>query len=70
MDYLIDCVCGHDLTRHGESGCRGNGASCPCASTRLEALDGAIEQARSSPWAPHTRSASPNGPDGLVAKNA
>ena len=56
MDYLIDCVCGHDLTRHDESGCRGNDSSkCSCARTKLDALDGAIEAARTNPWGDYVR---------------
>jgi hypothetical protein len=51
MDYLIECVCRHDLTRHDETGCRGNDSFCPCMRTKLEALDGAIEAARGSFWA-------------------
>lgn len=50
MDYLVDCQCAHDLTRHDENGCRGDGSPCGCTRTRLEALDAAIEQARKSPW--------------------
>jgi hypothetical protein len=55
MDYLIDCVCGHDLTRHTESGCRGNNSPCPCGRTKLDALDGAIEAARINPWGDYVR---------------
>jgi len=50
VDYLIDCVCGHDLTRHDGSGCSGNNSSCTCVKTKLDALDCAIEQARVNPW--------------------
>ena len=67
MDYLIDCVCGHDLTRHGQAGCSGNNSSCTCVRTRLDALDGAIDQARINPWGEYMRkpqaSASPAGED-------
>jgi hypothetical protein len=55
MDYLIDCLCGHDLTRHDESGCSGNDSSCRCARTKLGALDSAIEQARINPWGDYIR---------------
>jgi hypothetical protein len=55
MDYLIDCVCGHDLTRHDESGCLGNDLSCACVRTKLDALDSAIEQARINPWGDYIR---------------
>ena len=55
VDYLIDCVCGHDLTRHDESGCLGNDFSCPCVRTKLDALDSAIEQARTNPWGDYIR---------------
>ena len=59
MDYLVDCQCAHDLTRHDESGCHGNGLPCGCNRTKLEALDAAIEQARINPWSTYanTRSA-------------
>lgn len=50
MDYLIDCACGHDLTQHGELGCRGTTGRCGCTLSKHEALDGAIERARISPW--------------------
>ena len=50
MDYLVNCRCTHDLTRHDESGCDGNGEPCGCHRTKLEALDSAIEQARLNPW--------------------
>lgn len=50
MDYLIDCVCGHDLTRHDESGCRGHDSSCACGRTKLDALDSAVQEARINPW--------------------
>jgi hypothetical protein len=55
MDYLIDCVCGHDLTRHDESGCLGNHSSCTCVRTKLDALDSAIEAARINPWGDYVR---------------
>jgi hypothetical protein len=55
MDYLIDCLCGHDLTRHDESGCSGNGSSCTCVRTKLDALDSAIEAARINPWGDYIR---------------
>lgn len=55
MDYLIDCVCGHDLTRHDESGCLGNDSSCTCVRTRIDALDSAIDQARINPWGDYVR---------------
>jgi hypothetical protein len=55
MDYLIDCLCGHDLTRHDESGCSGNDSSCRCVRTKLGALDSAIEQARINPWGDYVR---------------
>jgi hypothetical protein len=50
MDYLVDCQCGHDLTRHDEAGCRGTGSPCTCVRNKLEALDSAIEKARINPW--------------------
>ncbi len=55
MDYLIDCTCTHDLTRHDSSGCRGSGEPCGCRRTKLEALDAAIEIARVNPWAHYLR---------------
>jgi hypothetical protein len=55
MDYLIDCLCGHDLTRHDESGCRGNDSRCTCLRTKLSALDSAIQQARINPWGDYIR---------------
>ena len=63
MDYLIDCVCGHDLTRHNESGCFGNDSSCKCVRTRLDALDSAIDQARINPWGDYVRKPPQPGPD-------
>lgn len=50
MDYLIDCPCGHDLTRHGPSGCTGRDSHCACTRSKLAALDGAIERARVNTW--------------------
>ena len=61
MDYLIDCLCGHDLTRHDESGCSGN-SSCTCVRTKLDALDSAIEQARINPWGDYVRQPPPESP--------
>jgi hypothetical protein len=55
MQYLIDCVCGHDLTRHDQLGCHGNDWHCACARTRSQALESAIEQARINPWARYLR---------------
>jgi len=51
MDYLVDCQCTHDLTRHDEHGCHGNDELCECKRTKHEALDAAIEGARANPWA-------------------
>jgi len=31
-------------------GCSGNGSTCTCARTKLDALDSAIEAARINPW--------------------
>jgi hypothetical protein len=69
VDYLIDCACGHDLTRHGEAGCRANDSSCACMRTRLQALDGAIERARITAWAQYTRKPV-DGTDKAVAASA
>ena len=55
MDYLVDCQCTHDLTRHDETGCRGDAGRCSCKRTKLEALDAAIELARVSPWSVYLR---------------
>ncbi|MEA2689603.1 MAG: hypothetical protein QOJ39_3762 [Candidatus Eremiobacteraeota bacterium] len=55
MDYLVDCRCTHDLTRHDDSGCHGSGEPCGCARTKLEALDSAIDQARLNPWSTYER---------------
>ncbi len=55
MDYLIDCECGHDLTRHDESGCLGNDSHCACVRTKLDALASAIERARINPWGVYVR---------------
>ena len=55
MDYLINCVCGHDLTRHDGSGCLGNDSHCPCVRTKLDALDSAIDLARVNPWGDYMR---------------
>jgi hypothetical protein len=55
VDYLIDCLCGHDLTRHDESGCSGTNSSCTCVRTKLGALDSAIEKARVNPWGDYIR---------------
>jgi hypothetical protein len=59
MDYLIDCVCGHDLTRHSASGCSGNDSSCTCVRTKLDALDSAIDRARINPWGDYIRNPVP-----------
>ena len=50
MDYLVECRCTHDLTRHDEGGCCGDGGRCSCKRTKLEALESAIDLARTSPW--------------------
>ena len=67
MDYLIDCLCGHDLTRHDESGCSGNGPTCPCVRTKFDALDSAIEQARINPWGDYVRQPPEARPDADAA---
>ena len=60
MDYLVDCVCGHDLTRHDESGCLGNdSSSCRCVKTKFDALNSAIVQARINPWGDYIRKPAP-----------
>ena len=58
MDYLIDCLCGHDLTRHDASGCSGSGSTCTCVRTKVDALDSAIEAARVNPWGGYVRKVS------------
>jgi hypothetical protein len=58
MDYLIDCECGHDLTRHDDSGCVGSDRKCHCGRTKLQALDAAIDVARVNPWAGYVRKGS------------
>jgi hypothetical protein len=50
MDYLVHCGCGHDLSYHGEQGCKGLRGGCRCRRTTLEALDSAIDIARVRPW--------------------
>jgi hypothetical protein len=67
MEYLIDCTCGHDLTRHDESGCRANDSSCICERTKLEALDSAIDQARVNPWGRFLRAPAMDGSDETAA---
>lgn len=57
MDYLIQCKCDHDLTRHDERGCHAGG--CWCSRSRAQALDAAIDVARVDPWARYLR----RGPD-------
>jgi hypothetical protein len=67
MDYLIDCTCGHDLTRHDESGCRGRDSFCACERSKLQALDSAIDQARVNPWGGFVRAESTDEPDERAA---
>jgi hypothetical protein len=39
MKYLVFCMCGHALDRHGARGCEGDGMPCRCR-----------KHARSHPW--------------------
>ena len=51
MKYLVFCMCGHGLDRHGSEGCEGDGRmACRCRRDQEAALDTAIEHARSHPW--------------------
>ena len=50
MKYLVFCLCGHALDRHGARGCDGDGMPCRCRKDQEGALDAAIEHARSHPW--------------------
>jgi hypothetical protein len=50
MDYLVDCKCTHDLTQHDDLGCHGDHRRCRCPRTKLQALDAAIDIARTNPW--------------------
>ncbi len=51
MKYLIFCVCGHGLDKHGTFGCEGDGRMpCRCSRDQERALDSAIDDARSHPW--------------------
>ena len=67
MDYLIDCTCGHDLTRHDETGCRANDSSCACERNKLAALDSAIDQARVNPWRSYAHPELADAPDDRAA---
>lgn len=51
MKYLVFCMCGHGLDRHGADGCDGDGRMrCRCRNDQDAALDSAIEHARRHPW--------------------
>ena len=51
MKYLVFCICGHGLDRHGSGGCEGDGhLLCPCVNDQEEALESAVEQARRNTW--------------------
>lgn len=51
MKYLVFCVCGHTLDRHGGRGCDGEAGPCACRRDEYAALETALSQARSNPWA-------------------
>jgi hypothetical protein len=49
MTALVLCPCGHAIDVHEPGGCRGDRASrCACALTPIEAMDAAVDGARSS----------------------
>lgn len=47
MKYLVFCPCGHSLEAHVAEGCTGDHAMCACRADQAEALNAAIDQARS-----------------------
>jgi hypothetical protein len=52
MKYLVSCTCGHSLERHGLRGCAGDGSrACTCERDPGRALEAAIDDVRSRPWA-------------------
>jgi len=51
MENLVLCPCGHPLTNHETAGCRGaRRERCDCTRTRGEALEAAVESAKTRPW--------------------
>lgn len=55
MDNLVFCTCGHALDRHASRGCVGDReTACSCLRTSYEALDAAVEAARSEKIMPET----------------
>ncbi len=52
MKYLVFCNCGHSLERHDHTGCYGDAAGpCGCRHDPGRALESAIDDVRSTPWA-------------------
>jgi hypothetical protein len=52
MKYLVFCTCGHALDQHGEGGCAGeSGRGCACVRDPGRALEAAVDDVRSRPWA-------------------
>lgn len=52
MRYLVFCNCGHSIERHAPAGCLGDGIGrCGCRRDPGRALEAAIDNVRSTPWA-------------------
>ena len=50
MENLVLCPCGHSLALHDFTGCAGDRLRrCTCARDRHEALEAAVDNARSAP---------------------
>jgi hypothetical protein len=51
MNRLVLCPCSHPLDRHSEAGCGGDPRTlCYCPLPLHEALNAAVESARTHPW--------------------
>jgi len=49
MTALVLCPCGHAIDAHDPGGCRGDRSSrCTCTLTPVQAMDAAVDGARSS----------------------
>jgi hypothetical protein len=52
MRYLVFCPCGHSLDSHAQQGCSGDSLGrCGCDLDPGRALEAAIDDVRSRPWA-------------------
>jgi hypothetical protein len=53
LQRMVLCTCGHALDHHSSAGCRGDRRQiCACQYDPTNALDAAVDHARTEPWRP------------------